>query len=56
MRLATLIERGIRSFGYTYDFGGDWRNKVAVETIEAADPAVEYPHFLSGAVLPTGGC
>ncbi|WP_245517709.1 plasmid pRiA4b ORF-3 family protein [Methylorubrum sp. Q1] len=47
--LATLIERGIERFGYTYDFGDDWRHEIAIEALEAADPAKEYPRFLSGA-------
>ena len=49
MRPAALIERGVERFGYTYDFGDNWRHKIAVEAVGAADPATEYPRFLSGA-------
>lgn len=49
MRLDTLIERGIRRFGYMYDFGDDWRHEVVVEAVEAADPAADHPRFLFGA-------
>ncbi len=48
LRLATLIGRGIERFGYTYDFGDDWRLEVVVEDVEAADPAAAYPRCLSG--------
>ena len=46
-RLTALIERGFTSFVYTYDFGDDWRHQIAVEAIEVADPAVEYPRFVA---------
>lgn len=49
MRVATLIERGIRPFRYTYDFGDDWQHQIVIEAVEAAEPAIEYPRFLSGA-------
>lgn len=48
-RLATLIERGITRFGYTYDFGDDWRHQVEVEAVAMADLALEYPRFIAGA-------
>lgn len=51
MRLATLIERGIRRFGYIYDFGDDWRHEVVVEAVEAADSAADYPRLLARDVL-----
>ena len=49
MRLATLVEHGISAFGYTYDFGDDWRHSITVETVEAAAPNIAYPRFLAGA-------
>lgn len=49
MRFAALIERGVRRFGYTYDFGDDWRHEIVVEAVEAADPALEYPRLVAGA-------
>lgn len=49
MQLATLVERGVRQFVYTYDFGDDWRHEVVVEAVGAGDPVLEYPRFVSGA-------
>ena len=49
VRLAALIERGVERFGYTYDFGDDWRHRIAVEAVRLADPAAEYPRFVTGA-------
>lgn len=48
-RLATLIERGIRRFSYTYDFGDDWQHEIVVEAVAASNPAAEYPRFVAGA-------
>ncbi|WP_458437717.1 plasmid pRiA4b ORF-3 family protein [Methylorubrum extorquens] len=48
VRLATLIERAVASFTYTYDFGDDWQHRIEVEAVEAGDPAVEYPRFVTG--------
>jgi hypothetical protein len=48
-RLAALIERGITCFGYTYDFGDDWRHQVEIKAIAMADPELEYRRFLEGA-------
>lgn len=48
VRLAALIERGVASLTYTYDFGDDWQHRIEVEAIEAADPAAEYPRFVAG--------
>ena len=47
-RLATLVERGIGELAYTYDFGDDWRHTITVESVDEADPAVEYPRFIEG--------
>lgn len=48
MRLATLIDRGVTQFRYTYDFGDDWQHHVVIESVEAADPTITYPIFLGG--------
>lgn len=48
MRLAILVARGIKRFGYTYDLGDDWRHEVVVEPVGAADPAAAYPRFVAG--------
>jgi hypothetical protein len=49
IRLGALIDRGVRSFAYTYDFGDDWRHTITVEGVFAADPALDYPRFVDGA-------
>jgi hypothetical protein len=33
---------------YVYDFGDDWRHKIQVEDIGAAEPGVTYPRCLTG--------
>jgi Plasmid pRiA4b ORF-3-like protein len=47
-KLGTLIERGVKAFSYTYDFGDDWRHSVTIENVTAADPALDYPRFIDG--------
>jgi hypothetical protein len=49
LRLAKLIERGITTFTYTYDFGDDWRHSIVIEEVRPADPAIDYPRFVDGA-------
>ena len=48
VRIGALVERGIETFDYTYDFGDDWRHSITVEAVTDADPAVEYPRFIDG--------
>jgi hypothetical protein len=48
IRLAKLVERGITSFCYIYDFGDNWRHHVEIEGVFAADPEREYPRFVDG--------
>src|SRR3546814_5749665 len=31
MRIGKLVERGITSFTYTYDFGDNWRHRIEIE-------------------------
>ena len=47
-KLASLIECGVRKFGYVYDFGDDWRHTIRVEAVADADPGTEYPRFVEG--------
>ncbi|WP_226019814.1 plasmid pRiA4b ORF-3 family protein [Novosphingobium sp. FKTRR1] len=49
LRLAKLIERGIATFTYTYDFGDDWRHSIVIEEVRPANPAIDYPRFVDGA-------
>ena len=48
VRIGALVDRGITTFNYTYDFGDDWRHSITVEAVTDADPAVEYPRFVDG--------
>jgi hypothetical protein len=48
VRITALVDRGITTFNYTYDFGDDWRHSITVEAVTDADPAVEYPRFVDG--------
>ncbi|MBB3319042.1 MULTISPECIES: plasmid pRiA4b ORF-3 family protein [unclassified Rhizobium] len=47
-RIAALIERGISTFRYTYDFGDNWEHTITVEAVEEVDPLLEYPRFING--------
>ncbi len=47
--LSQIVEAGIKSFIYTYDFGDDWRHIILVEAVADADPALTYPRFVAGA-------
>ena len=49
IRLATLIDRGVKEFLYVYDFGDNWQHRVTVRDIRDGDADVEYPRFISGA-------
>ena len=48
IRLAKLVERGIKDFAYTYDFGDDWRHSIVIEEVLSADPTTAYPRFVDG--------
>lgn len=49
LRLATVLERGIREFLYVYDFGDNWRHRITVLDVRQGDTDVEYPRFIAGA-------
>ena len=36
------------TMSYVYDFGDDWRHKIQVEDIGAAEPGATYPRCLTG--------
>src|SRR3546814_2776907 len=42
VRIGTLVERGVTSFIYTYDFGDNWRHRVEIEEVTSAIPATDY--------------
>lgn len=48
LRLATVLERGIREFLYVYDFGDNWRHRITVRDVRQGDADVEYPRFIAG--------
>jgi hypothetical protein len=48
VRIGALVDRGITTFSYTYDFGDDWRHSITVEAVTDADRAIEYPRFVDG--------
>jgi hypothetical protein len=48
VKLATLIDRGLRQLIYTYDFGDDWRHRITIETISPGEDGVKYPRFVAG--------
>ncbi len=48
MRIGKLVERGVTSFIYTYDFGDNWRHRVEIEEVTSAIPATDYPRFVDG--------
>lgn len=48
IKLGILIERGIRTFTYTYDFGDNWQHCLTVEAITLADLGLDYPRFIEG--------
>jgi hypothetical protein len=49
LRLATVLERGIREFFYVYDFGDNWRHRITVLDVQQGNADVEYPRFIAGA-------
>jgi hypothetical protein len=49
VKLAQLVERGVRDFSYAYDFGDGWEFDVTIEAVAAEEPGVAYPRFLDGA-------
>ena len=48
MRISKLVERGIASFVYTYDFGDNWRHRIEIEAVQPATPGVDFPRFVDG--------
>lgn len=48
VKLAALLDRGVREIVYTYDMGDDWRHTITLETVGAGEPDVKYPRFIKG--------
>ena len=49
IRLNQLIDRGVTSFLYVYDFGDDWRHRITIEDLRDGDADTDYPVFVEGA-------
>jgi len=49
LRLGTVLERGVRTFLYVYDFGDNWQHRITVGEVRQGDADVEYPRFIAGA-------
>lgn len=47
-KLKTLVDRGIRTFDYTYDMGDSWHHIVTIEAIEPGEPDTRYPRYVDG--------
>ena len=47
--LHTLVERGVKRFQYTYDFGDDWIHLLTILRVLDANPKTEYPALVAGA-------
>jgi hypothetical protein len=48
VKLQALIAKGHTRFGYTYDFGDDWRHEIVIEAIEDGAPDTAYPRLVTG--------
>ncbi len=49
VKLAALIDKGVRELVYTYDMGDDWRHTITIETVGPGELDVKYPRFVDGA-------
>ncbi len=47
-KLAAILDQGVRTFAYVYDFGDDWWHGITVEDIAHGQPNTRYPIFLGG--------
>ena len=47
-KLASLLNRGIRQFVYTYDMGDNWEHLLTVESIRESEPGTKYPRYVEG--------
>lgn len=48
IRIGALLERGVTTLSYTYDFGDNWQHTVELEGVVDADVAAHYPRFIEG--------
>jgi hypothetical protein len=48
VKLSDMVDGGIKSFKYEYDFGDGWEHKLQVKKIGPPEANVRYPTCLSG--------
>jgi len=48
IRIGALIDRGVTEFGYTYDFGDDWRFHLTIEDVLPVVEGESYPRLVGG--------
>jgi hypothetical protein len=46
VRLANLLEEGIKTLKYVYDFGDGWAHTIKLERIVDAEPGIAYPRLV----------
>lgn len=44
-RLGNILDRGIKSLKYLYDFGDDWEHTIKIERLTVPQPGVLYPRL-----------
>lgn len=49
VHVRTIIERGLKTFSYVYDFGDNWIHDCTIEGCRVGDDATDYPAFVGGA-------
>ena len=49
MQIETLVDWGVKKFGYTYDFGDTWEHLLTIMRVLDADPRIKYPNLVAGA-------
>lgn len=48
LRLRTVVERGVESFSYIYDFGDDWHHEIRIERANDGPDTGHLPRLLDG--------
>ena len=48
IELGELINLGVKTLSYTYDFSDNWEHTIEIESISEIDRAHVYPRFIDG--------
>ncbi len=48
VKLASLVDQGVKRFRYVYDFGDGWEHDVLIEKVQPLDPDQQYPALITG--------